>query len=28
VQIFPTPKAIQHWNETKGARIGVFHVTC
>jgi hypothetical protein len=28
VQIFPTPQAIQHWNETKGARIGVFHVTC
>jgi hypothetical protein len=28
VEIFPTPQAIQHWNKTKGARLGIFHVTC
>lgn len=28
VSIFPTPKAIEEWNESKGAVIGLFHVTC
>ena len=28
VELLPTPKAIQAWNETKGAVIGLFHVTC
>jgi hypothetical protein len=26
--ILPTPKAIDLWNKTKGAIIGLFHVTC
>jgi hypothetical protein len=28
VEILPTPEAIHHWNEAKGATIGLFHVTC
>jgi hypothetical protein len=24
----PTPDAIRVWNETEGAVIGLFHVTC
>jgi hypothetical protein len=28
VELFPTPKAIQAWNKTNGAVIGLFHVTC
>lgn len=28
VELWPTPKAIRAWNEAKGARIGLFHVTC
>lgn len=28
VTIFPTPRAIEEWNESKGAVIGLFHVTC
>ena len=28
VELLPTPKAIEAWNETKGAVIGLFHVTC
>lgn len=28
VELLPTPKAIQAWNEAKGAVIGLFHVTC
>ena len=28
VQLLPTPKAIQAWNEAEGAVIGLFHVTC
>jgi hypothetical protein len=28
VQLLPTPAAIQTWNETEGAVIGLFHVTC
>lgn len=28
VQMLPTPQAIRLWNETKGAVIGLFHVTC
>jgi hypothetical protein len=28
VDIYPTPKAIERWNEAKGAVIGLFHVTC
>ena len=28
VEIYPTPEAIQVWNEAKGAAIGFFHITC
>ena len=28
VQMLPTPRAIGLWNESKGAVIGLFHVTC
>jgi hypothetical protein len=28
VKLLPTPEAIQHWNEAKGAIIGLFHITC
>ncbi len=28
VELRPTPKAIEAWNETQGAVIGLFHVTC
>lgn len=28
VQLLPTPDAIRYWNETDGAAIGLFHVTC
>lgn len=28
VELFATPRAIQAWNESKGAVIGLFHVTC
>lgn len=28
VELLPTPEAIEAWNETKGAVIGLFHVTC
>jgi hypothetical protein len=28
VELYPTPEAIQHWNEAKGPVIGLFHVTC
>jgi len=28
VTILPTPRAIEEWNEAKGAVIGLFHVTC
>jgi len=28
VELFATPQAIQVWNESKGAVIGLFHVTC
>jgi hypothetical protein len=28
VKLLPTPKAIRVWNETEGAAIGLFHVTC
>lgn len=28
VNLLPTPEAIQAWNETKGAVISLFHVTC
>lgn len=28
VELLPTPKAIQRWNEAKGSTIGLFHVTC
>jgi len=28
VELLPTPKAIAAWNETEGAVIGLFHVTC
>jgi hypothetical protein len=28
VELLPTPKAIQVWNEAEGAVIGLFHVTC
>jgi hypothetical protein len=28
VETLPTPEAIRCWNDTKGATIGLFHVTC
>jgi hypothetical protein len=28
VELLPTPRAIEAWNEAKGAVIGLFHVTC
>jgi hypothetical protein len=28
VELLPTPQAIEVWNETEGAVIGLFHVTC
>jgi len=28
IKLFPTPQAIKEWNETKGAVIGMFHITC
>jgi hypothetical protein len=28
VELLPTPEAIQAWNDTEGAVIGLFHVTC
>lgn len=28
VKLYPTPKAIEAWNEAEGAVIGLFHVTC
>ena len=28
VTILPTPRAIEEWNESEGAIIGLFHVTC
>jgi len=28
VDLLPTPEAIRAWNETKGAVISLFHVTC
>jgi len=27
-ELFPTPEAIQRWNEAKGSTIGLFHITC
>jgi hypothetical protein len=26
--LLPTPEAIKAWNETEGATIGLFHITC
>lgn len=26
--LFPTPRAIEEWNEANGAVIGLFHITC
>ena len=28
VELLPTPEAIQAWNQSEGAVIGLFHVTC
>ena len=28
VELLPTPKAIEAWNEAQGAVIGLFHITC
>lgn len=28
LQLLPTPEAIRVWNQSKGAVIGVFHITC
>ena len=28
VDLYPTPEAIQVWNEARGSAIGLFHVTC
>jgi hypothetical protein len=26
--LWPTPKAVKHWNEAQGKVLGLFHVTC
>lgn len=26
--LWPTPKAIEHWNDAEGRVLGLFHVTC
>jgi hypothetical protein len=28
VDLFPTPEAIERWNQAEGPAIGLFHVTC
>lgn len=28
VDLWPTPKAIKHWNDAQGKVLGLFHVTC
>ena len=28
VELLPTPRAIEAWNESSGSVIGLFHVTC
>jgi hypothetical protein len=28
VNLWPTPKAIKHWNDADGKTLGLFHVTC
>lgn len=28
VELFPTPDALNSWNEAEGAVIGLFHITC
>jgi len=28
VTLLPTPEAIKVWNDTEGATIGLFHITC
>jgi hypothetical protein len=28
VDLFPTPAAVEAWNEAQGKTIGMFHVTC
>ncbi len=28
IEVYPTPEAIQIWNDTKGKAIGLFHITC
>ncbi len=28
VELLPTPEAIEHWNDARGATIGLFHITC
>jgi hypothetical protein len=28
VELLPTPKALETWNQTEGTAIAVFHVTC
>lgn len=28
VSLYPTPKALEHWNDAAGKVIGLFHVTC
>jgi hypothetical protein len=28
VELLPTPEALEVWNQTEGAAIAVFHVTC
>jgi hypothetical protein len=28
VELLPTPQAVEAWNQTDGAVIGLFHITC
>jgi hypothetical protein len=28
IDMYPTPKAIEKWNDTIGRVIGLFHITC
>jgi hypothetical protein len=28
VELYPTPRAVERWNDAQGAVIGLFHITC
>ena len=28
INLYPTPKAVEKWNDAKGRVIGLFHITC